>query len=32
MGQIQLSWDDEQTDREAIVATLSRAGFHPLEG
>lgn len=32
MGQIQLSWDDEQTDREAIVATLSRAGFYPLEG
>ncbi len=31
MGQIQLSWDDERTDREAIVATLTRAGFYPVE-
>ena len=31
MGQGQLSWDDEQTDREAIVASLARAGFHPVE-
>ena len=31
MGQVQLSWDDEQTDREAIVASLARAGFHPVE-
>ncbi len=31
MGQVQLSWDDERTDREAIVATLSRAGFYPIE-
>jgi copper chaperone CopZ len=31
MGQVQLSWDDERTDREAIVATLSRAGFYPVE-
>jgi copper chaperone CopZ len=31
MGQVQLSWDDEQTDRDAIVATLSRAGFYPVE-
>jgi copper chaperone CopZ len=31
MGQVRLSWDDERTDREAIVATLARAGFHPVE-
>jgi len=27
MGQVQLSWDDERTDRERIVAALARAGF-----
>jgi len=27
MGQVQLSWDDERTDREAIVESLARAGF-----
>ncbi|MGZ4257560.1 MAG: heavy-metal-associated domain-containing protein [Gaiellaceae bacterium] len=32
MGQVQLSWDDEQTDREEILASLARAGFHPVEG
>ena len=31
MGQVQLSWDDERTDREEILATLARAGFRPLE-
>jgi copper chaperone CopZ len=31
MGQVQLSWDDAVTDREAIVAALARAGFRPLE-
>jgi copper chaperone CopZ len=31
MGQVQLSWDDERTDRDAIVATLTRAGFSPVE-
>jgi copper chaperone CopZ len=31
MGQVQLRWDDEVTDREAIVAALARAGFRPLE-
>ena len=31
MGQVQLSWDDEHTDRDAILATLARAGFRPLE-
>ena len=27
MGQVTLSWDDDVTDRETIVAALSRAGF-----
>jgi copper chaperone CopZ len=31
MGQVQLSWDDEQTDRDAILASLARAGFHAVE-
>src|SRR5215210_3385576 len=30
MGQVQLQWDDRRTDRDAILATLSRAGFRPL--
>jgi copper chaperone CopZ len=31
MGLVALSWDDEKTSREAIVATLSRGGFPELE-
>jgi len=31
MGQVQLRWDDEQTDRDAILAAMSQAGFRPLE-
>ena len=31
MGQVTLSWDNERTSRDAIVAALSRAGFRPLE-
>jgi copper chaperone CopZ len=27
MGQVTLSWDDEQTSRDAILAALGRAGF-----
>ena len=27
MGQVQLSWDDERTDREQILEALARAGF-----
>jgi copper chaperone CopZ len=27
MGQVQLSWDDERTDRQQILEALSRAGF-----
>ncbi|HEX3268323.1 MAG TPA: heavy-metal-associated domain-containing protein [Gaiellaceae bacterium] len=31
MGQVQLAWDDERTDRDSILAALARAGFRPLE-
>jgi copper chaperone CopZ len=30
MGQVHLEWDDERTDRHAIVTALSRAGFNPV--
>ena len=29
MGQVNLTWDDERTDREAILASLANAGFRP---
>jgi copper chaperone CopZ len=31
MGQVQLEWDDERTDREAILAAMGKAGFRLLE-
>jgi copper chaperone CopZ len=31
MGQVQLEWDDERTDRDSILAALAKAGFRPLE-
>jgi hypothetical protein len=30
MGQVSLAWDDERTSREAILAAMSRGGFHEL--
>lgn len=32
MGEVTVSWDDERVEREAIVAALGRAGFHPVAG
>jgi copper chaperone CopZ len=29
LGQVTLSWDDERTDRGALVAALAQAGFRP---
>lgn len=29
MGEVTLTWDDERTDRDALVDKLSRAGFRP---
>ena len=31
MGQVQIEWDDERTDREAILAAMAKAGFRLLE-
>lgn len=31
MGHVLLQWDDEQTDREAILAAMARAGFRELD-
>ena len=31
MGQVSLSWDDELTSRDQIVATLARGGFREVE-
>ena len=31
MGQVMLSWDDDRTDREALLAALARGGFRPLQ-
>jgi copper chaperone CopZ len=28
MGEVTLTWDDEVTTRDALVGTLSGAGFH----
>jgi copper chaperone CopZ len=32
MGQVVLTWDDERTSRDAVVAALARSGFHELPG
>jgi copper chaperone CopZ len=31
MGQVTLTWDDERTSREALVAAMAKAGFRSLE-
>ena len=31
MGEVTLSWDDERTSRDALVAAMARAGFRLLE-
>ena len=28
VGQVTFSWDDDRTDREAILARLAKGGFH----
>ena len=30
MGQVTLSWDDERTDRDALVRAMSASGFRAL--
>jgi copper chaperone CopZ len=31
MGDVTLQWDDERTDREALVAAMQQAGFAPTQ-
>jgi copper chaperone CopZ len=31
MGEVTLAWDNERVGREEIVATMTGAGFRPLE-
>ena len=31
MGQVMLTWDDQQVRREEIVERMARAGFRPVE-
>jgi len=31
MGQVSLEYDDEKTTREALVASIAKAGFRELE-
>ena len=31
MGQVQLEWDDERTDRDEILAKMASAGFRKLD-
>jgi copper chaperone CopZ len=31
MGQVRLEWDDERTDRDAILAAMANAGFRLFE-
>jgi copper chaperone CopZ len=31
MGQVMLTWDDERTDRGALVAAMARSGFRVME-
>jgi len=30
MGQVTLSWDDEQTSRDALLEAMARVGFRPV--
>jgi hypothetical protein len=31
MGRVTLTWDDELTDREALLAAMARGGFRETE-
>jgi copper chaperone CopZ len=32
MGQVSLSWDEDVTDRRALMEAMARAGFRELSG
>jgi copper chaperone CopZ len=31
MGQVTLTWDDERTDRDALLSAMATAGFRELQ-
>lgn len=31
IGEVRLSWDDERTDRDALVAAMACAGFREIQ-
>jgi hypothetical protein len=31
LGQVTLSWDDERTSRDDLLAAMARGGFRPVE-
>jgi copper chaperone CopZ len=31
MGQVMLTWDEERTDLDALLAAMAKAGFRPVE-
>ena len=31
MGEVTLSWDEERTDRDALLAAMARAGFRTAD-
>ena len=31
MGTVMLSWDEERTDLDALLAAMAKAGFRPLQ-
>ena len=31
MGTVMLSWDEERTDLEALLAAMAKGGFRPVE-
>jgi len=32
MGQVTMTWDDEQTSRDALLEAMARGGFRELHG
>ncbi|HLY94593.1 MAG TPA: heavy-metal-associated domain-containing protein [Gaiellaceae bacterium] len=30
MGEVTLAWDDERTDRDALLAAMAKGGFYPV--
>jgi copper chaperone CopZ len=30
MGEVTLAWDDDRTNRDALLAAMAKGGFHPV--